>query len=65
MLGLVHVREVNAEALTKYLLAFLNDKGISLHGLGFDGTNTMSGERSGVQKRMRCLVPSVLSLSLS
>ena len=25
-LGIVHVSEVNAEALTKYLLAFLNDK---------------------------------------
>ncbi len=62
-LGLVHVHEVNAEALTKYLLAFLHDKGISLQkirGLGFDGTNTMSGERSGVQKRMRSLVPSAL-----
>ena len=29
-LGLVHVSEVNAEALTKYLLAFLHDKAISL-----------------------------------
>ena len=51
-LGIVHASEVNAEALIKYLLAFLNDKGISLQkirGLGFDGTNIMSGEKSGVQ----------------
>ena len=51
-LGTVHATEVNAEALIKYLLAFLYDKGISLQklrGLGFDGTNAMSGEKSGVQ----------------
>ena len=26
-IGIVHVREINAETLTKYLLAFLNNKG--------------------------------------
>ena len=31
-----------------------------MHGLGFDGTNTMSGHRSGVQKRLRLHAPSAL-----
>ena len=51
-LGIIHAQEVNAEALTRYLLQFLHDKGIpiqKLRGLGFDGTNTMSGNNSGVQ----------------
>ena len=61
VLGIVHASEVNAKALTYYLLSFLNNKGISLHKtLVFD--NTMPGEKSGVQKRMRCvfLIPSIL-----
>ena len=62
-LGLVHVQKVDAEALTQSLLIFLNDKDIplqKLRGLGFDGANTMSGERSGVQKRMKFHAPSAL-----
>ena len=62
-LGILHAREVNAEALTDYLLQFLSDKGISVkrvRGLGFDGTNTMSGKKNGVQIRMRCHAPSAL-----
>ena len=48
-MGIVHAHEVNAEALTQYLLQFLHDKGISVKkvcGLGFDGTNTMSGPKN-------------------
>ena len=63
-LGIVHASEVNAKALIEYLLSFLNNKGISLHkirGLGFD--NTMSGEKSGVRKRMRCVVPNALYIN--
>ena len=62
-LGIIHARVVTAEALTHYLLQFLQDKGIpiqKLRGLGFDGTNTMSGNKSGVQIRMRCHAPSAL-----
>lgn len=62
-LGIIHAHEVNAEALTRYLLQFLHDKGIpiqKLRGLGFDGTNTMSGNKSGVQIRMRRHAPSAL-----
>ena len=45
--------------MTEYLSLVPNNKEISLykiHGLGFDGTNAMSGEKSGVQKRMKCIV---------
>ena len=62
-LGIIHAQEVNAEALTRYLLRFLHEKGIpiqKLRGLGFDGTNTMSGNKSGVQIRMRRHAPSAL-----
>ena len=62
-LGIIHAREVNAEALTRYLLQFLGDKGVSiqkLRGLGFDGASTMSGNKSGVQIRMRRHSPNAL-----
>lgn len=62
-IGILHVTEVDAQAITQTLVSFLDDKGIpmeGLRGLGFDGTNTMSGERSGVQKRMRYHSPSAL-----
>ena len=62
-LGIVHVKEVNAEALTRYLLQFLSDKGLSIgkvRGLGFDGASTMSGAKSGVQIRLRYHSPSSL-----
>ena len=62
-LGIVHVKEVNGEALTRYLLQFLSDKGLSIvkvRGLGFDGASTMSGAKSGVQIRLRYHSPSSL-----
>ena len=61
--GLSIAHEVNAEVLTQYLLQFLHDKGISVNnvrGLGFVGTNTMSGQKSGVQMLMRFHSPSAL-----
>ena len=54
---------VSAEALTTYLLKFICDKCIDIkkvRGLGFDGASTMSGEKSGVQIRMRQHSPSAL-----
>ena len=62
-LGIVHAHEVNAEAITRYLLQFLNERGLSLdklRGLGFDGASTMSGARTGVQVRLRVHSPSAL-----
>lgn len=46
--GIVHTYEFNTKALISYLLQFLHDREISvlkLHGLGLDGTNTMSGNK--------------------
>ena len=54
-LGLIHVREVTAEALTQSLLSFLDEKAIPLQKL-----RGLSGKRSGIQKRMRVQTPSAL-----
>ena len=62
-LGIVHVKETNAKALSYYLTTFLQSKNIGfgrMRGLGFDGTNTMSGHISGVQRRLRVLAPSAI-----
>ena len=62
-LGMIRAHEVDAGALTPYLLDFLHSKGIDmkkLRGLGFDGTNTMSGQKSGVQLRIRRHAPSAI-----
>ena len=62
-LGIIHAKETNAEALTGYLKDFLQSKAIKLEnmrGLGFDGTNTMSGHRTGVQNHLRFLSPNAL-----
>ena len=51
-LGIVHVIEVTAKALTQYLLDFLQERSIpiqKLRGLGFDGASAMSGSKGGVQ----------------
>ena len=37
-LGVVHVKEVTAEALTRYLLQFLRDKDIAIHGCSQGGS---------------------------
>ena len=61
--GIVNGHEVCTEALTQHLLQFLHDKGISVkevHESGFDGTNTMSGQKSGVQIWVRCQDPNDL-----
>ena len=62
-LGIIRAHEVDAGALTRYLLDFLGSKGIDikkLRELGFDGTNTMSGQKSGVQLRIRRHAPSAM-----
>ena len=49
-------KETTAQAIAAYLCDFLEFKSIDItkiRGIGFDGTNTMSDQRSGVQKRLR------------
>ena len=69
-LAIVNIPEVRAEASMHYLLQFLSGKGIplsKLRGLGFDGANTISGRKSGVQDSYAssCSKCSVCSLLLS
>ena len=62
-LCIVQAKETNAEAITGYLVAFLQSEGIGfekMRGIGFDGTNTMSGHRSGVHTRLRLHAPSAV-----
>ena len=60
-LGLVEVvGSKGAEALFKLICEVLQDKGVDINQMrfnGFDGTNIMSGEISGLQCRFRHLVP--------
>ena len=60
-LGLVEVvGSKGAEELCKKICEVLRDKGVDINQLrfhGFDGTNTMSGERTGLQRHMRHLAP--------
>ena len=60
-LGLVEVvGKKGMEALFKLICEVLQDKGVDINQMrfnGFDGTNTMSGEISGLQRRFRHLVP--------
>ena len=60
-LGILPANETTAKAIANYLCMFLDTKNIDVTkicGLGFDGTNTMSGHRSGVQFRLRLHSPS-------
>ena len=55
-LAVLHAKEKNAQAIACYLQTFLQSKIIGfdrMRGLGSDGTNSMSGHRSGVQTRLR------------
>ena len=62
-LGLVEVvGSKGASALCDKICEVLLEKGIDMQQMrfnGFDGTNTMSGEISGLQRRFRHLVPHV------
>ena len=62
-LGIIHLKEASAEAITKCLCQFLQEKCLSfkkVRGLGFDGASTTSGAKSGVQIRMRYHSPSAV-----
>ena len=62
-LGIIHAKETNARAIAGYLCEFMKSKGITfekMRGLGFDGANTMSGHRSGVQMHLRLHAPSAI-----
>ena len=60
-LGVVEVvGSKGAEALCQIICEVRREKGVDINQLrfnGFDGTNTMSGEISGLQRRLQHLVP--------
>ena len=62
-LGIIPAKGTTAdsEAIGNYLCIFLDTKNIDItkmRGLGSDGTNIMSGQRSGVELRLRLHSPS-------
>ena len=62
-LGVIQAKETNAEAIAGYISDFLQSRGIKfekMRGLGFDGASAMSGNRTGVQTRLRLHAPSAL-----
>jgi len=65
-LGIMHVDKTDSAILTTAIQQFFTAKGISLEHvrfLAFDGTNSMSGERTGVQRRVRNIAPHALYMN--
>lgn len=65
-LGIVHVEKTDSETLLNAIQHFLIAKNIDVTKckfVGFDGTNAMSGEVSGLQRRMRHLSPMCLYIN--
>ena len=61
LLGVIQAKGTNAEAIAGYISEFLQSRSITfekMRGLGFDGASTMSGNRTGVQTRLRLHAPS-------
>ena len=64
LLGVIQAKETNAEAIAGYISDFLQSRSITfekMRGLGFDGASTMSGNRTGVQTRLRLHAPSAVN----
>ena len=62
-LGIMTAKETTAKAIAGYLCTFFESKNMDvtkMSGLGFDGASTMSGQRSGVQLRLRLHSPSAI-----
>ena len=65
-LKVLHAKTTNAEAITCYLRQFLQSKNISFDKMrGLDGSNTMSGHRSGDQTRLRLHATNVCTFHVS
>ena len=55
-LTILHVKSTNAAAITDAITSFISEKNLDyrkLVGQGYDGAATFSGDRTGVQKRIR------------
>lgn len=65
-ISIVHVTQTTAAALTNTIKSVFLAKGIEMkkvHFSGLDGTNAMSGEVSGLQRRLRNLAPHMLYMN--
>ncbi|XP_052245734.1 uncharacterized protein LOC127854716 [Dreissena polymorpha] len=65
-MGLVNVERTDAESLLNAINQFCIGKGIDIRRcrfVGFDGANVMSGEVSGLQRRIRHLSPICLYMN--
>ena len=63
LLGVIQAKETNAEAIAGYISDFLQSRNITfekMRGLGFHGASTMSGNKTGVQTRLRLHAPSAI-----
>ena len=62
-LEIIHLRQANAESIYIALVEYLKQKKLQINrivGMGFDGVSTFSGNRSGVQTRLKTLAPYAL-----
>ena len=62
-LEIIHLRQANAESIYTALVECLKQKKLQINrivGMGFDGASTFSGNRSGVQTRLKTLAPHAL-----
>ncbi|XP_033730344.1 uncharacterized protein LOC117319689 isoform X2 [Pecten maximus] len=65
-LGIIQVERTDSETLANKIQQFLLAKNVNItrcRFVGFDGTNAMSGEISGLQRRMRHLSPMCLYMN--
>ena len=63
LLGIIEAKKTNAEAIAGYISDFLQSRSITFEkmlGLGFDGASTTSGNRTGIQTRLRLHAPSAI-----
>ena len=63
LLGVIQAKKANAEAIAGCISDFLQSRSITFEkmlSLGFDGASTMSGNRTGIQTRLRLHAPSAI-----
>ena len=65
---ILHVKSTDADTITKAITSYLQEKNLNrrkLVGQGYDGAETFSGCRSGVQQKIRTHVAHALYIHCS
>ena len=60
---IVHLKQANAESIYSALVECLKEENLQVNkivGMGFDGASAFSGKKTGVQRRIKKLVPHAL-----